>query len=240
MDLEKLLRSIPIARRSARFGFLIPLLMVGLAFAFYDAVILGYPVDGELIIVTLALSAFCLILAVIVIRLLFPTRNQASEALEKADYMYTCISKLDYNQQLEIEIEIKDLGTVWHSKTYLLSSIAAPPSFGKHCVYAKVVGKKTFPLNQHVILPYQNIAEVIKGRPASGKSEAVRIAGGALSVAGGVLSAVTGSGGVFTFTTRRPTIVVVDDADNTYQIDCTDANGFINRVSTAVHGEKQF
>ena len=235
MDLERLLRSVPKARRSARFRLTIPMLLVGPAFAVFEVFVLGYPVDDELLIIALIASAAAFFLMLIVSFFLIPSRGKAEEAYEKADYMYACISKLDYLKQSEVTQEAQDMGAVWRSKTYLLTRIPAPAVLGKHCLYGKVVTRKTFGINQHVILPYQNIAEVIH-RPKNYRGETARTVFNALSVVGGVASAVTGNGGTFAFLERRPTIVVVDDAGNAYQIDCTNGNALLEMLKERLGG----
>ena len=44
------------------------------------------------------------------------------------------------------------------------------------------------------------------------------------------MATAAGSSGVFVFTENRPTVVVVDDAGNAYQIDCPDADWFLDKL----------
>ena len=231
MDLKKLLGSVPIARKNTPYIAYFLSLLFGPALVFYEIAIEASPVDTELLLLSLFASAFGFVLAFVICRFFFPSRKQIVLALKKADYMFTCISNLSRSQQETIENETQNvLGKIWRSKTYLASATPTYPEFGKHCLYGKVVSNKTFGLNQHVILPYQNIVEVITGKPESKASEAIRSALNALSVAGGAFAAVTG-GGVFSFTEKRPAIVVVDDAGNAYQIDCANSDAFLDKLS---------
>ena len=233
MDLEKLLRSVPITRRNTQYLFYLLALFLAPALIIYCEVsYTASPVDMELLLLSLFAGVFGFALVFIICLFLFPTRKQIKGALEKADYMFACISKLSLGQQETIKSEVQSvLGKVWRSKTYLTSGAPTYPKFGKYCLYGKVVAGKTFSLNQHVILPYQNITEVITGKPESGANKVVRTTFNALSIASGVLSTVTGSGSVFAFIEKRPTVVVVDDAGNTFQIGCANSDAFLEKLS---------
>ena len=230
MDLQKLLRSVPITRRNTPFLFAGLLLLLGPAVTIYDIIFESHPIDLDLLLFALLMSGVGLVMGLIILLFFLPMQRQVKFALKKADYMYLCISKLDPDQQSVIESEASKFDTTWRSKTYLTSQIVTPPKFGKYCLYGKVVTRKTFGVNQHVILPYQNILEVVTEDPESGASKTFRYMNNALSAAGTVFSMVTSSGGVFTFVEKRPTIVVVDDAGNTYQIDCTDVDDFLEKL----------
>ena len=237
MDIEKLLKSVPNARRRTPFYFSAFWLVLFPAIALWVGIDDGLAVnDTELLFDMLIFFALGIVAIPITFLVFRTTRRQARHALEKADYMLACISKLSYGQQEVIVSEVENkMNSTWRSKTYLLSGIATNPRFGESCLYGKVVMNKTFSVNQHVILPYQNIAEVVTNRPKSGKGEAARTVFNNISAAGSAISAVTGQGGVFSFIIKRPTIVVVDDAGNEYRIDCTDSDALVNELTKRIN-----
>jgi len=188
--------------------------------------------DLELLLMAIFLSALGLILAFIIRLLLFPSSKQMKAALEKADYMIECVSRLSPAQREAIENEIENvLGKVWRSKTYLTTQVPVYPEFGEHCLYGKVAARKTFALNQHIILPYQNIVEIVVNERESGASKVIRTTINTLSAASAILAVVSGSGGAFTFVEKRPTVIVIDNAGNTFQIDCKDSDAFLEKLS---------
>ena len=238
MDLEKLLKSVPIARRRTPFYFSVFWLILFPAIALQVAISDGLTVnDADLWFDMLIFFAIGVVAAPITFLVFRTTRRLANLALEKAEYMLECISRLSFDQQETIKSEVKNvLDSTWRSKTYLTSAMVTYPRFGANCLYGKVVMRKTFSINQHVILPYQNIAEVVVNRPAGGKGKAARTVFKSLSAAGSAISAATGQDGAFAFIHRRPTIVVIDDAGNEYPIDCANTDAFLAYLRERING----
>ena len=90
-----------------------------------------------------------------------------------------------------------------------------------------------FGVNQHVILPYQNISEVII-EAESGASKTARIINNTLAVATvafALFAFVNIGGGTYTFIEKRPTVIVIDDAGNAYQIDCAETDWFLEKLA---------
>ena len=241
MNLEKLLKSVPVTRRRTPACFCVFWLLFFPAIFLWVGIIDGLTVaDPELQLDMLIALALAVVAAPLTFLVFWPALKQAKLALKKADYMLTCIEKLGPSQQEAIQAEVQNaLSATWRSKTYLTTRFQIEPVFGRYCLYGKVVTRKTFGTNQHVILPYQNIAQVVINNQSGRAKEAVNTAFNTLSVVSGAVSAVTGSGGVFMFFEKRPTIVVVDDAGNTYQIDCANADNFLERLTEQIRASMQ-
>ena len=241
MDLRKLLRSVPVTRRNTPFLYaalsITTSALLGLALAIYEVVVEGYPLDVFYLLYPLLFGGIGLVFGLIILLCFLPMQRQVKLALKKADYMQFCISKLSRSQQDLIESEISNLDKTWRSKTYLTSQVVTPPKFGKYCLYGKIATQKTFGINQHVILPYQNIIEVIASEPERSTSKAARITNNALSIASVVLSAVSDiGGGAVTFIEKRPTVAIIDDVGYAYQIDCTDTDSFLEKLAEQTNG----
>ena len=232
MDLEKLLRSVPITRNNTLLHFTIALLAMGPVYAGIEVLLTEHSFDIDSIAIAVVVSGFGFFVVVLLRKFVLPPKR-AALALKKADYMYECVSKLSRTQQDEIKSDVQNkLGQVWKSKTYLLARVPIPAVLGKHCLYGKVAVRETFGANQHVILPYQNIKEIILNKPDS--CETVDSTVNEDSAASGVLPVVANIGGAFVFSEKRPTVVVIDDAANAYQIDCADADAFVEKLRAHV------
>ena len=247
MHIEEVLKSIPLKRRASLNITAILCFLAGPVYMVVDTILYGYAFDAEFILFSLMLTGLGILVALpILYVLIFPSLKNMTSALEKAEYMYSCVSKLDAAHQIEIQKEITcELSKTWRSKSYITSGMAVPPHFGKHCIYGKVVAKKTLPLNQHVILPYKNISEVITAKPATSKSDTANTARtvfNTLSVVGSVASIATGGGGSFVHfaeNAKRPTIAVIDDAGNIYQIDCPDPDSFLEELGRVLTNQTE-
>ena len=224
MDFRKLLRSVPLTRRATFRQYTALLLLWWLVAVIGSEFMSEYPFDAaEFALVAAVVGAFILGVVFLLRKFAFPAAH-AELALEKADYMYSCISRLSPQQQEETAEEMRGkLGKIWHSKSYLFARIAAPPVFGRHCLFGKVAVRKTFGMNQHVILPYQNISEAIA--VGSGGNRTVWTAKNARPPSGPLRATEP-----FRFSPCRPTVVVADDAGNAYHIDCPDSNWFAEKL----------
>ena len=232
MYLEKLLRSIPIARRNIVF-FLAVITMLfwnlgGLAYSIHDVVVYGYHPVLHVLMSLLMFNGAGLAFVLAIFLCLLPMLWRVKRALKKADYMLLCISNLSPDQQeiVESEARYNTTGT-WRSEALLDARTATPPVFGEYCLYGKVATEKIFGVNQHVILPYQNIREVIAG-PESRASKAERILNNALVVATVVSVFANICGGTYEVLKKRPTAIIFDDEGNAYEIDCEDVDWFLD------------
>ena len=235
MNLQEFLRSVPVARKNTLAIYTVLFALFCIAIVVFEEMISEYDFDIVFtLIIVLVLGAFWIFFVFLLRRFALPTK-QVELALKKADYMYSCVSKLTPTQQDVVKSEIQHkLDRMWRSKSYMFTRMVTPPRFGEHCMYGKVVTRKTLGINQHVILPYQNISEVIMNEPRTGANKTVFAAKNAKSDASMVTSAVTEGGVDFGFTDKRPTIVVVDDAGNAYQIDCPDPDWFVDKLQEQV------
>ena len=239
MDIEKILKSVPETRKKTPFVYAIVLFMLGLLFTayevYYEFVVLGNSLDMELLIYILIFIGLFLFMSIILVLLFLPMIRRAKAGLVRAEGMWDRISKLNFDKQRKIEGELQNLSKTWHSKTYITAQVPTEAVFGEHCLYAKVASTKTFGINQHIILPYENLSKIIVNETKGKNKEVALNAINALSVVGGVLSTISGNFGIFVFMEKRPTIVIIDDFGDTYQIDCKDHQQFIDNLLTKIN-----
>lgn len=233
MDLEKLLRSVPLARRNFLYIATAFMLLMGPAISLYYAFVYG----DAIILLNFLFSIGIGVIVATPIWLFIMRPKDVRLALEKADYMHSCLQKLDRMQKDTIETEIRTLlGRIWRSKTTWLSTMQAEAVLGEHCLYGKVLNRRQFGVNQHVILPYQNISDVliISGESVSTKPGAtagnMKQLGGALAGAAFAAATSRGDGGLAAHFENRPTVIVVDDAANEYRIDVKDVEVFLSEL----------